>query len=670
MLESARYIGNQIFRCSYAFRLSTMFVLTGTSIFASTSTPFLFSLIFQGGGIFLGYNLSVARVVQLYATVSAVSKILPIIRKYVTNPMIRKITYDTVYQFEKQLLYQPHSYQASVSLGTKQEQIVTAKNATENVLSALLHNFFPAMFEIGTSITVLSYLYSWQIGIGIFGLVSFATIYNALTGPMISRAQNLYISGRMAAGRYIAALWKNFESVYFFNTLNYELKKLIDIVKSAQEADLHNLQLPKKIALIQSLVSQGVFFGLMIFAGNQVNAGSYTGRDLAVIVFFMIQIVFPLNVLGESASKLRGAYEELATIINLLNKKFDDVPTPPLRLLRADGAEIIFDKIRFSYKPNERLLEEISFTAKAGETTAIVGTSGSGKSTLIRLLYRFYEPSSGRITYDGQDIAQVSITSLRNSLSIVPQNPVLFNNTLRYNLSYGAFSIYEDEQQIPIGLIGEAISEAGLSKFVSSLAEGLDKKVGENALMISGGQLQRLALARALVRKAPVVVLDECTSALDSKTEEEILKNMALAFKGKTVITIAHRLSTIRNADKIVVIDNGRVCEEGNFDSLMTLNGVFAKLYQKQLSQTETEQKYEKVETFANPVRGVPAKRNIKTPDSVDISIMSINSPASSTPKGASSLRSPSGFFASLKETLLPKNQPSSDTDSVELRST
>lgn len=586
MMKTIGYLSGQLFTRQYAPRLGLMFLITSTNIFAATTAPFFFTLMFQESGEFLGVNLSRQNALILFATSFSLTKIFPILRELVVNPVISHITFDTIYHYDQQTLKKPHSYQVSVPIGTKQDGVITARTGTENFLSAFLHNMFPSVLEMSVAVGVINALYSWKIGLGILGLCGLSTIYNYYMGPFISRAQTAYTTARMAAGRYIASILTNFESVYYFNTLQFELSKLKKIIYDALGPDLESIQIPERISFVQSLVAQGTLFGLMVYMGNEMGAGLYSGRDLSIMVFFMMQILTPLNYLAESSSKMRAAYEELSSIINLLREDLEETPKKSLVPAKlSEGVQIVFDKVTFAYKPNEPLLERVSFVAEAGKTTAIVGSSGSGKTTLLRLLYQLYFPISGRILFDGQDISEVSLSSLRDHLAIVPQTPALFNNTLRYNISYGALSLYKNEKQIPEDLLYDAINQAGLGSFVASLPEGINKKVGENALMISGGQLQRLALARALVRKAPVIVLDECTSALDSKTEEEIQKNMRVAFKNKTVITIAHRLSTIKDADKIIVLEKGRVSEEGNFTELMARNGVFTELYRKQINQ-------------------------------------------------------------------------------------
>jgi ATP-binding cassette subfamily B protein len=255
-----------------------------------------------------------------------------------------------------------------------------------------------------------------------------------------------------------------------------------------------------------------------------------------------------------------------------------DLPgAPPLHV---EQGHVRFENVRFGYEDGREILKGLTLDVPAGQTVAVVGPSGAGKSTLARLLFRFYDPSSGRITIDGQDIAEVRQASLRAAIGIVPQDTVLFNDTLGYNIAYG-----RDDASAEV--VAQAATGAALDAFVRALPDGFESRVGERGLKLSGGEKQRVAIARTLVKNPPILILDEATSALDSRTEEAILATLSAVTTGRTTITIAHRLSTVVDADRIVVLDGGRVAEEGSHAELLRRNGLYADMWARQQAESE-----------------------------------------------------------------------------------
>ncbi len=581
MIESLKYVGSKILNLEDISRITAVAIISTITVAVTTSTPFLFSELVnnQTSTEFLGIEFTISQIIYLYGASLGISKILKMLRKMILNPLINRVTYDTVYQFNETFMNQSHSYQITIPLGDKQERMVMARTATPDFTTLLLDNIIPSSLEMGACIGVLTHYYGWAIGSWVLGLVGFSMTYNVATAQFIQRAQTKFLKDRGASARYSVAQWSNFESIYYFNTLKLELDKLRESIETLQEANLDYLQIPERISLFHSLITHGILFGLIGYTGHEMLAGKYSSRDLAVIAYFAMQIISPLNSLGESAGKIRAASYELEPIIAFMKKETIELPKPPL-YIEGKAVKIDFDRVAFYYNPEEPLLEDISFSASTGMTIALVGLSGGGKTTITRLLFRFYDALKGKITINEQDITEVDISSLRDSLSIVPQNPVLFNETLRYNIAYGAYSI--SGENVPDENIWDAIDRVGLHDFVKSLPEGLDKKVGERGLMLSGGQLLRVAIARAIIRNSPIIVLDEYTSALDPQTEQFIQKQLYSILKDKIKIIIAHRLTTIRDADSIIVLNNGKISEQGTFEELMTKNSSFKELWDKQ----------------------------------------------------------------------------------------
>lgn len=292
----------------------------------------------------------------------------------------------------------------------------------------------------------------------------------------------------------------------------------------------------------------------------------------------MIQLFLPLNFLGFVYREIRRALTDLENMLGLFKRKPLISDTANAQLLQLTRGEISFNQVSFNYQQQRPILQQLSFTIPAGSKVAIVGASGAGKSTIARLLYRFYNLNSGNITIDGQDISQVTLDSLRRAIAIVPQDTVLFNSSIRDNIRYGRPDASETD-------IDHAISLAYLTDFISSLPQGDATLVGERGLKVSGGEKQRIAIARAILKRSPILVFDEATSALDSSSEQAILKAMREVARNHTSLVIAHRLSTITDADNIIVLKHGQLAEQGSHDSLLAAGGEYARMWQLQQKQ-------------------------------------------------------------------------------------
>jgi len=320
----------------------------------------------------------------------------------------------------------------------------------------------------------------------------------------------------------------------------------------------------------------------MILAAYKVQAGAMTIGDFVLINAFMMQIFMPLNFLGFVYREMKGSLANIEKMFNLLEVKAKITDSPNAKTLALSEPSIEFDKVSFSYDGKRSIFNNLSISIPKNCTTAIVGSSGSGKSTISKLLFRFYDTQAGNISLGGEYIQDLTLESLRSSIGFVPQDCVLFNASIRDNIHYGRVNATQTE-------IDNAIDLARLRDLINTLPDGVDTLVGERGLKLSGGEKQRVAIARAILKDPEILVFDEATSSLDSESESEIMQAIQSVTQNKTCVMIAHRLSTIANADKIIVLENGAVVEEGTHEALLTEKGRYAQLWELQEAQSESD---------------------------------------------------------------------------------
>jgi ATP-binding cassette subfamily B protein len=318
----------------------------------------------------------------------------------------------------------------------------------------------------------------------------------------------------------------------------------------------------------------------MVMAAVGVQNGQLTVGDFVLVNAYMIQITMPLNFLGTVYREIRQALVDMGEMFGLLGQPAEITDAPDAQPLKVHAGQIVFDNVHFGYEPAREILKGVSFTLAPGQKLALVGHSGSGKSTIGRLLFRFYDVTSGAVRIDGQDLREVTQSSLHAHIGVVPQDTVLFNDTIRYNIAYGKDDATEEE-------VIAAAKAASIHEFIMKLPDGYETTVGERGLKLSGGEKQRVGIARTLLKNPPILMLDEATSALDTETELGIQNELKAMGQGRTVITIAHRLSTIADADRIVVLEDGHVVEEGTHDVLLSREGRYWHLWHRQLSEKE-----------------------------------------------------------------------------------
>ena len=452
--------------------------------------------------------------------------------------------------------------------------------AIDTLLSFALFSILPTFLELAFTSGILWWLYGWQVALITFVTVAVYITYTyRVTEWRLRLRREMNESDQRANTRAVDSLL-NYETVKYFTAEEREAARLEEGLRAYERAATASRTSLSLLNTGQAAIIGVGVTSLMILAAFRVQGGSMTVGDFVAVNAYMMQLSQPLNFFGFVYREVKQSLVDMETMFSLLrvDREVTDIADAPP--LQVRGGHVEFDQVHFAYQPERPILKGVSFDIPPGKTVAVVGSSGAGKSTLSRLLFRFYDVSGGAIRIDGQDIREVSQRSLRAAIGIVPQDTVLFNDTLAYNIAYGRPNATQEE-------IAEAARIASLDRFVAHLPEGYETMVGERGLKLSGGEKQRVAIARMVLKRPSIMVFDEATSALDSKTEQEILAALREVSRGRTTLVIAHRLSTIVDSDGIVVLDAGRVAERGNHSELLARNGLYAAMWQRQAQGSE-----------------------------------------------------------------------------------
>ena len=467
------------------------------------------------------------------------------------------------------------------------------------VLRFMVFNILPTLLEIGLVAGILMWNFGPAFGLAIvvtIGAYIFFTIRFTEWRTRFRREMNN--RDTEANTRAVDSLL-NYETVKYFGNEEHETKRLDRALERYETAAVKSSITLSALNVGQGFIIACGLAAVMIMAAQGIAAGTMTLGDFVMVNTFIIQLYMPLNFLGNAYREIRQGLVDMEKMFEIMDEAPEVADKPGAPDLALTGGDIVFDNVDFAYDPRRPILKGVSFRVPAGHTVAIVGQSGAGKSTISRILFRFYDIQGGRVKIDGQDIRDVTQKSVRAAIGIVPQDTVLFNDTIRYNIRYGRPTAEEHE-------IVEAARLARIDHFVSQLPDGYRAMVGERGLKLSGGEKQRVAIARAILKDPRVLIFDEATSALDSRTEKEIQTNMREVATGRTALIIAHRLSTIIDADEIIVLDAGMVAERGTHAALLAKGGLYAAMWARQQEAAAAQQRLDAAMERVEPVDRKP----------------------------------------------------------------
>ncbi|WP_404380213.1 ABCB family ABC transporter ATP-binding protein/permease [Caenispirillum salinarum] len=447
--------------------------------------------------------------------------------------------------------------------------------AIDVLLRLALFRSGPQILELLFVCGVLWSLYDWRFAGVTLATVGGYILYTVVVTEWRMKYRRAMNESDTDANTKAVDSLINYETVKYFGNERHEAARYDDALERLERTSVHAKNSLAALNIGQGIIVAAGLVVMMMMAADGVAAAIMTVGDFVLVNSYLIQLSLPLNMLGMVYREIKQALTDMESMFGLLDAPAEVTDRPNAPPLAVSGGTVTFEDVHFAYNPDRDILKGISFTIPAGRKVAVVGHSGAGKSTLARLLYRFYDPTAGRIAIDGQDIASVTQDSLRAAIGVVPQDTVLFNDTIGYNIAYG-------RPGSPQEAVEDAARAAAIHDFVMALPQGYETRVGERGLKLSGGEKQRVAIARTILKNPAILILDEATSALDTHTERAIQDSLDRVSANRTTLVIAHRLSTVIDADEILVIDAGRIVERGRHDALLSAGGPYAEMWRRQ----------------------------------------------------------------------------------------
>jgi ATP-binding cassette, subfamily B, heavy metal transporter len=502
------------------------------------------------------------------------------LREFLFYPVAARIARQVALQTFDHLLSLSLRFHLERQTGGVSRDIERGSRAIHSLLNYFIYNILPTLVEISLVIVLLASRFDgWFAAITFAALIAYIAYTITVTEWRTHFRRAMNEQDSKANTRAIDALI-NYETVKYFGNEKFEQSRYDENLQRLEQASIKSQTSLSLLNLGQSLIIAVAVTLLVWRATLGVVDGSLTLGDLVLVNALMIQLYIPLNFLGVIYREIKQSTVDMEKMFSLLNTHREIADAPNAQPLAVHQGTVRFESVSFSYEPARQILSDVSFEIPAGKTVAVVGSSGAGKSTLARLLFRFYDVNGGRISIDGQDIRAVTQTSLRAAIGIVPQDTVLFNDTVEYNIAYGRAGAGSDE-------VHAAAKAAHIHSFIESTPAGYATMVGERGLKLSGGEKQRVAIARTLLKNPPLLIFDEATSALDSANERAIQEELRSAARNKTTLVIAHRLSTVADAHQILVMAQGRIVERGSHTELLALDGRYAEMWRLQQAGQE-----------------------------------------------------------------------------------
>ena len=535
----------------------------------------------------------------------AISRITTTLFGELRNSIFAKVSYHALRQVGVSTFAHVHTLSLRFHLERKtgglSRIIERGTKGIDTILSFAIFNIFPAILQLAFYSAIMLWKLDALVALTtIVMVVAYVWFTFAITRWRIRYRREMNQSDTEANTKAVDSLL-NYETVKYFNNEAHETRRYDRSMERFTNASIQSEQTLSALNVGQATIMSLGIGVVMALAASGIKDGRFTVGALVMANAYLIQLYQPLNLLGTAYREITQALVDMESMFRLLHKPQEIKDKPGAKDLAITGGEIKVDNVVFAYDPDRIVLKGVSFTVPAGKTVAVVGPSGAGKSTISRILYRFYDIKSGSVTIDGQDLRDVTQTSLRAAIGIVPQDTVLFNDTIRYNIAYGRIGANEAD-------IKDAARMAQIDRFVRELPLGYESMVGERGLKLSGGEKQRVAIARTILKNPPILLLDEATSALDTHTEREIQGAISAIARNRTTLVIAHRLSTVVDADEILVLDHGMIVERGRHSELVARGGHYASMWNKQKEAAAVRERLKAVENDPDVQPGIAQK--------------------------------------------------------------